>query len=169
MPRIYTSMPAEQRFWQYVSPCPNTGCWLWTGSASRHKSNVDTYYGRIGVSIGRNSRKQIRASRLSYAMHKGPVPDDMFVCHRCDVSLCVNPDHLFLGTNKDNMADCKAKGRHRFGVLCGEKSPHSKLTDDQVRAIRSSSGTAKEIAKRFGISKSNVEFIVNRQTWKHVE
>jgi hypothetical protein len=96
------------------------------------------------------------------------VPREMFVCHACDMPLCVNPDHLFLGTQSDNMIDCKSKGRHRFAITCGESHYKSKLTDDDVRAIRASSGTFKEIGQRFGISESNAEFIFKRKTWKHV-
>lgn len=167
MPRIYTRTPLHDRFWKYVSPCPNTGCWWWTGTASIADPVAPLAYGRIN--IGGAKVKMLRATRVSFEMHVGPIPDGMFVCHKCDNPPCVNPDHLFLGTQLENMADCKAKGRHSFGVTYGEGNCHSKLTDTQVRAIRASTGTFKEIAKRFGVSKSNVEFILKRKTWKHVE
>ncbi|WP_198527626.1 HNH endonuclease signature motif containing protein [Xanthomonas sp. SHU 199] len=82
-------------------PVPEAGCWLWIGRMSTNG------YGRIG--IGRN--KQYRAHRISWEHHFGPIPDGMYVCHKCDVRSCINPDHLFIGTAKDNARDREAKGR----------------------------------------------------------
>jgi hypothetical protein len=80
------------------------GCWIWQGSPYRQ-----TGYGRFGNKL---------AHRLSYEKHKGDIPDGMIVCHRCDTPLCINPDHLFLGTMRDNSLDMSSKGRARngFGV-----------------------------------------------------
>ena len=78
------------------------GCWLWTASV------VSDGYGQMWL-----GRTMVRAHRLSYEIHKGPVPKGLFVCHRCDVPRCVNPDHLFVGTNQDNQRDSASKGRTR--------------------------------------------------------
>jgi hypothetical protein len=79
------------------------GCWLWTGAPAQWG------YGQFGM-----ANKHWLAHRVSWFFHNGPIPDGMFVCHRCDVPLCVNPDHLFLGTHQDNMDDMRAKRRHPF-------------------------------------------------------
>lgn len=91
----------EERFSNSYMPVPEAGCWLW-------EKRIDTRgYGIFRVGGG------IRiAHRFSYELHKGPIPDGVFVCHHCDVRCCVNPHHLFLGTNSDNQLDCVRKGRH---------------------------------------------------------
>lgn len=83
-------------------PVTESGCWLWTGHLS------DWGYGTLHVGNG----KEVKAHRLAWELAYGPIPPKMHVCHRCDVTSCVNPAHLFLGTNADNMRDCLAKGRH---------------------------------------------------------
>lgn len=86
----------------YSIPEPNSGCWLWTGSCNRDG------YGRLT-----HSHRTVDAHRLSWLAHRGPIPDGLWVLHACDVPSCVNPDHLWLGTNSDNQRDCTTKGRRR--------------------------------------------------------
>ena len=97
-------IPIEERFHDKYIPEPNSGCWLWMGAIS------NTGYGNLGK--GGRGGGAIWAHRLSYEIHKGPIPEGKFVCHKCDVSSCVNPDHLFLGDNSENMRDCYKKKRH---------------------------------------------------------
>jgi hypothetical protein len=101
---------------------------------------------------------------VAYEQAFGPIPPGLLVCHRCDERLCVNPEHLFVGTQKDNIADMISKGRACRGVL-----HHSvRLTEDQVRQIRVADGTQREIAALFGISQTNVSQIRQRKGWKQL-
>jgi hypothetical protein len=128
------------------------GCWEWTGAKDSRG------YGRLSI-----GNKAYAAHRVSL-MIAGRNPGDLHACHRCDNPVCVNPDHLFLGTNADNMADCVIKGRSNRGVV----NKMAKLTDDDIREIRSAVGTLRAIGKQFGISCTQAFRIRNRQHWKHV-
>lgn len=92
----------------------------------------------------------------------------MVVCHRCDNRLCVRPDHLFLGTQQDNVDDMVRKGR----IACGTRQPAAKLTDQDacdIRSLYAAGGfTLQELADKYGVCMQNVGFIVQRKTWKHV-
>lgn len=148
------------------------GCWIWIGvSDSRNYGHIDFGYGTLS------------AHRVSYALQVGDIPENLYVCHRCDTPECVNPSHLFLGDAKANAEDCKQKGRNARGAshfsqrspekrVKGEKNGMAKLTEEKVKRIRflaAKDFTYKEIARMEGIVKSNVHFIVSRQTWKHVK
>jgi hypothetical protein len=97
-------MDAQQKIRNTVNVDPNTGCWLWQGAHNRRG------YGRLYY-----SGKDYRAHRLAYVAFVGPIPNNMLVCHRCDVPQCVNPEHLFLGTAQDNESDKVSKGRQTRG------------------------------------------------------
>lgn len=136
-----------------------TGCWLWTGATASHG------YGELHYGDG----KRPKAHRVSYELFRGEIPKGMFVCHTCDVRRCVNPAHLFLGTQADNMADMVAKGRQSRGAAHGK----SKLNEEKILEIRSlwASGLMSGIAlsRMYGVSKGAISFIVNRKSWRHVE
>lgn len=141
-------------------PDPETGCWTWTGS------KTGDGYGRLRV----GKRRTVLAHRFSFEAHKGPIPTGMFVCHRCDNPICVNPEHLFLGTGADNMQDMVAKGRyvaHRKGPI-GERARAAKLTEEKVLAIRADARVATAVAAEYGVSARAVQMIRARQTWRHV-
>lgn len=98
----------EMRFWHYVEKTPT--CWLWRGTLSNRRD-----YGQFSVTREKHGDQDIPAHRFAYELAYGVSPAELFVCHRCDVPLCVRPDHLFLGTNADNIADMIAKGRNSKG------------------------------------------------------
>ncbi len=132
-----------------------TGCFEWQGSVDTHG------YGQLWW---RGSNRL--SHRLSWVVAKGPIPKDYSVCHRCDNPKCVNVTHMFLGTHAENMADKKAKGRaHR---LAGEKNGLSKLTESDVRTIRTDSRAPRELASVFGVSKSLISHVKARRAWQHV-
>lgn len=99
-----------------------------------------------------------RAHRFSWEAHNGQIPEEMCVLHKCDTPSCVNPDHLFLGTNDDNVADRVAKGRSAKGEQHGK----AKLTDRQILEIRDMSGTLQEIGDYYGVHNSHISRIKNR-------
>lgn len=145
-----------ERFWSYVNVSSPSSCWEWTG----HKSHG---YGMLAV-----NRKKYAAHRVSYEMANGLILDNLQVCHHCDNPSCVNPDHLFLGTNSDNVADCISKGRQTRG----SSHPVAKLTEQQVLDIRTKYASGlflqREIAAEYGITQDNVSYIIHRKTWKHI-
>ena|SRR3990167_7410463 len=151
-------IPIEERFWPKVNKSSPDSCWLWTASLDANG------YGQIG-SGGRYGRP-LKASRVSWEIHNGPIPDGLLALHRCDVPACVNPAHLFLGTYKDNTQDMMAKGRGP----CGERQGSSKLTQSDVQAIRAQRACGiqlKVIALRFGIQPSQVSRIAHHKRWAH--
>lgn len=142
-------------------PEPNSGCLLWLGEISQG----DRGYGRIRV--GGKKGPLWKTHRAAWACERGPIPEGLFVCHKCDVRSCINPAHLFLGTNADNMADMKTKGRARPGAI-GEAHHNAKLTAAQVIAIRTDRRKIKDICAEYGIKKSMVCYLRAGKFWKHL-
>jgi hypothetical protein len=130
-------------------------CHLWVGLKDRHGYGTLKYNG-----------KMVRAHRLAWMATRGEIPEGMHVLHKCDVRLCINPDHLFLGTNADNMRDRDQKGRHWSPA--GEAHYAAKLTEDVVRAIRASAENGVIVGRRYGISHKYVSDIRLGKKWKHV-
>ena len=146
----------EVRFWEKVKKGPS--CWEWT--ANKDKKG----YGRIAAT---SAVKNLKAHRVSYELHNGPIPPGLSVLHTCDNPGCVRPDHLFLGTNADNMKDMINKGRGRRG----ERNPNSRLTAAAVKDIRESTmrgESLRNIAARLRVSPSAVHSVAKERTWRHI-
>ena len=133
-----------------------TECWNWTGCRNNKG------YGRI-----RFRNEERLAHRASYELNNGTIPNGMCVCHSCDNRVCINPKHLFLGTNADNSADMVAKGR--CNSPRGTNVNTCKLTEAEVRAIRCSKLSSYKLAKLYGIGKSQAWLIRSRKSWTHIQ
>lgn len=146
--------PLATRFARFVDTRGGLfGCWLWTGS-------MNGKYGQIGV-----THQQPRlAHRVAWELAHGPIPNGLQVLHTCDNGRCVNVLHLFLGTQLDNMRDMVAKGREGH---TGERHYKTKLTADNVRAIRTSQDTGAALARRFAVSPQVISTVRHRKAWKH--
>jgi hypothetical protein len=155
--------PPAQRFWEKVD---KTGdCWLWT--AGLWGSNKRFQYGKFF-----DGSKHITAHRFALAESLGrPLGKNQKALHHCDNCLCVRPDHLFEGTQLDNIRDMARKGRGKkawiIGDCAGEKNAHAKLTRSQVEEIRSKAGTLQQaqIGELYGIKQAQVSKIVRRSCW----
>jgi hypothetical protein len=158
-------------FWDKVKMPPlneREKCWNWTGALNipNHKG-----YGVfcIGKLMHSGHRRLITAHRFSWMLANGPIPKGMSILHKCDNKLCVNPNHLFLGTHDDNMHDASMKGR----MARGSNHYMSKLTENQVRKIRkeyaNTAITEENLGKKYGITQTDVGLIIRRKTWAWVK
>lgn len=170
--RVYTADPEKSkiRFWKKVAITANPDkCWFWL--ANKHPL---LGYGFITV-----NKKLRTAHRYSYTINIGEIPKGLCVLHKCDNRSCVNPNHLFLGTNADNSADMVAKNRQTSGVRSGRYTKPErtakgegchlhKLTEKQVLEIRESGLRKKELALLYNVHEDTIRYILNRKIWKHI-
>jgi hypothetical protein len=150
-------MQAIERFMDKVMPVPEAGCWLWIGAAK------PTGYGNFYM-----DRAYVSAHRASYFLHKGEIPAGMLVMHKCDTPSCVNPDHLMIGTQQENIGDMFGKGRGRPNPSKGEGNPRALLTENDVRAIRASSDSTMALASQYGVAYHTVWHARKGLSWKEV-
>ena len=173
----FIKLNINDRFWSKVEK--SDGCWNWVGSKS-------CGYGSLSI-----NGRAIKAHRWSFTQAFGAIPDGLFVCHKCDNPACVRPDHLFLGTNKDNLIDCAKKGRNamqkhpersalhdpniRAKLDKGEGNYAAKLTEGQVAEIRKRykresymGSNARNLAEEFGVNKATIQRIVKGDIWTHI-
>lgn len=171
MPR-WPKRTIEERFWSHVRKTDS--CWYWQGA---HDVGG---YGQFMLSA---TCGHMKTHRLAWEWARGPIPAGMFICHNCDTPACVRPDHLFLGSNRDNMADMRAKGRSLTGdrntmrqrpecVPRGERQGRSMLTAKQVQEIRQRFANGEQgqsLAQVFGVSRGLIYSIVRHRRWGHVD
>lgn len=148
-------IPLRERFDANYKVDSETGCWLWQGCLNRG-------YGQMRV-----CGKLMASHRVSYILFRGSIPKRKCVLHSCDVPRCVNPGHLWIGTQLDNISDCVSKNRTPHG----EKHFKAKLSEDDVRFIRSSypNITGVKLAIMFGVCSSTISEIISRKYWKRIE
>jgi hypothetical protein len=154
--------PPDERFWDKVVRAGPNECWLWQGGKT--VGGYGLFCPRAGHSIG--------AHRFAWQLAHGPIPPDLYVCHRCDRPACCNVTHLFLGTAEDNNHDTIRKGRasrHVPPPMPGTLHPQAKLNEEQVRSILSRpQETRAALAAEFGVSRHTIKAIRSRRVWKHV-
>lgn len=151
------SAKLEERIERRVFPDPNTGCFLWGGWIN------DDGYGRI-IDDG----KRYFAHRLLYELRFGKIPEGMVVMHKCDNPACVNPAHLKVSTQAENVLDMYAKGRNGHKKFSGENSPNSKITEQLATYIRNCKKSVTELVKELSISKTQIYRIRRNESWKSV-
>lgn len=145
------------RFHKYT--LKGDGCWEWIGSLM-----VRGGYGQLN-----DRKKLLKAHRLSYELYKGEIPKGLFICHKCNNSKCVNPEHLYAGTPQDNINDkIEAGTQFKIPPMRGEESPNAKLNWEKVRMIRESTESGVSLAKKFNVSKTNITSIRKGKTWKEI-
>lgn len=141
------------------------GCWLWTGWKS------PTGYGSIHSGGRRAAGRQKRTHRVSWELHYGDIPDGACVLHRCDNRACVRPDHLFIGSQQENIEDMRQKGRARAKFQQGQAHAMATLNDDDVARMRimaREGAWASDIAKEFGVTTAIASNAIRGKTWSHI-
>lgn len=150
----------RDRIKKYTQIDTETGCWNWTG-----------FIYSFGYGLTSHKGKDILAHRASWKVFKGDIPNGMYVLHKCDNRKCVNPDHLFIGTAKDNTQDMIAKGRARSKPNKGINHGCAKLDEKRVNEIKEYKKQGmcnSDIAKIYNINSNTVQKIVNGKIWKHI-
>lgn len=146
----------EARFWMNVKSSKD-GCWEYCSHLPHNKHRAVVVKGR-----------KIAAHRYSYELHAGPIPEGLCVCHKCDNPACIRPDHLFLGTQTDNMRDCVDKKRHSYGIASGK----ARLDESSIAGIvplRKQGLSEYEVAARLGVSRSAIASVCQGRSWKHLD
>jgi hypothetical protein len=146
---------SSERFWAKVSVGSDSDCWIW-----KYGRN-NTGYGELSF----NGKRQL-AHRVAYSLHHDISLPTLYVLHACDNPPCCNPSHLFLGTQKDNMRDCKSKSRARNKPRRGEQHHKAKITAEDAKTIRVSDEPTALLSARYGLGYSSIQRIKSGSSWK---
>jgi len=157
LPFAQRQFPADPRFAAKIDIGSVDQCWPWMG-----------YRDRWGYGKLKRGGKVIYAHRRAWAMCKGPIPGNQCVCHSCDNPACCNPAHLGLGTNDENMADRRVKGRATTSYQVGQANNNAKLTVADVRTIRADPRIARVVAAEYGVHRTTISLIRQGKTWSDV-
>lgn len=167
--RSPSGLTNEERFELYVDYEPTSGCHLWNGSTTRDG------YGNFGWKFDDGSWLTVRAHRKSYEMNYGPIPEGLVICHKCNNPACVNPEHLYAGTQRQNIEDAIRAGTHvlaREGYNAGTRNGRARLTEDDVRKMRAeyaAGGTSfKKIGEKYGVRHYAARAAIIGETWSTV-
>lgn len=149
-------MPFIDRLMEKIT-ISDSGCWEWNAARFGNGYGAFRFHG-----------KNIHAHRASWILKYGEIPSGLFVCHKCDNRKCVNPDHLFLGSNQDNLNDMKSKGRSGRGI----KNAMHRYSEEVIRRVKEMKVqffTQKKTAQETGVNKSTISMIWSGKTWRHIE
>ena len=153
------------RFWGNVEINGNN-CWLWTKSGDKNG------YGKMVINRRRQNEQALKAHRISWYIHNGPIPNGLLICHHCDNPPCCNPEHLFLASHAGNAQDMWDKNRHPRPDMKGERNPRAKLTEEDVLAIRSRYAvggvTHKTLGTVYGVHQSVIQHAITGRYWSHI-
>ena len=162
-PKLYKKYIYE--FWNRVIKTNN--CWMWNGSRLNSKNKNNLVYGIFQI-YKNGIQKSYMAHRISWFLKNGDIPDNLMVCHKCDNPLCVNPDHLFLGTNIDNMKDMVSKRRS----ASGDKNGRRKLNEEKIKEIIKRYRTGEystSLGREYGVSSGTICSVAEGKTWKNIK
>ena len=158
---LFCHAPIDVRWWRRVDkngptlPHMDSACWIWTGHV------IADGYGHI-----KRGKTMVLTHRLSWELTFGEIKGGLLVLHKCDNPACVNPSHLFLGTDADNAKDRDSKGR--MGNKAGTSNGNAKINEDIVIQIRSSTTPTKDLAKAYNVSIPLIQKIRSKSLWRHV-
>ena len=150
MRRIYSTI---DELLSKSQPIPFSGCFIW-----------DLSVDKTGYARTTNNGKTVVGHRLAYKLAYGDIPEGIFVCHRCDIPSCINPQHLFLGAHSENMKDMVTKKRSAKH----ERHSQSKLNSEKVKSIRNSNKNVSQISREFGVHRSTIRDVLDEITWKGI-
>jgi hypothetical protein len=139
----------------------NNGCWIWNGGKTDRKYGITTI-----------NKERIRVHRLMWSVINGKIPIGMCICHKCDNPSCINPDHLFLGTNQDNVNDREKKGRNKPPIVYGENNPRAKLKEADVIEILkliNKNVPLSNIAKMYNVGATAIFNIKHGIRWTRIQ